>query len=503
MVQYKGNMHKRQSRNRELIRRILVYAAMTVAMLSLLVVFTYRILGYQFNFATRTVERTGLVQYDSFPRGAAVTVDGERLSATTRTKGVVLPGVRQVSMSLDGYHDWQKNLDVKAGTVTWLDYARLVPIEKRVEDVQYMGDILSVRRSSDNRFMAGVSRDAEGLYQFVLIDFRDSRQPRIVEQPLETSAMAGFLEEQAVEHSFGVEGWDESSRGLLVRHVYSGDVSGSEWFWIDRDRPQEMINISTLTNLSVVDVRHGNDGEVYILQANGDLRKLTLSTGAVSRPLLSQVVSFDIYDGSTIYYIGTQSNAVVAGLLRDGWSSPVIVRSASRAEGESLEIAVSRYFNQDTMVISEGASVLIYRGDLPTNAQQKDVFMEKPFGVLTLNRPLNHLSISENGRLVIAEDSQGFVSFDLELKLISQQVRKYDSLPVEWVDRYHVWQIDEASNVLMQEYDGVNSHSLMAAARGYDVLLTQDGRFMYAFGGDTEGRDGVSLRRLHMTVDAR
>ena len=70
-------------------------------------------------------------------------------------------------------------------------------------------------------------------------------------------------------------------------------------------------------------------------------------------------------------------------------------------------------------------------------------------------------------------------------------------LKLGWIDSYYVWQIDDGGRLVMQEFDGVNSHQLMPAAKGYDVLLTQDSRYIYSFSVDGET---VTLQRLSMTI---
>ena len=494
-------MNNRQSRKKQLVNRIFVYSLMTLTMLGLLVLFTYKILGYQYNFTTRMVERTGLIQFDSFPRLATVQIDGKPINTTTRTKASALPGIRQFSMSLAGYSDWQKTLDIKAGTVTWLDYARLVPMQKNIEELQNVGNLMTIGKSPDSRFMAGVSRNSTGDNLLMIIDFKDSLQPKLTEYPLPAELITQATEGKSIAQSFSVEGWDVGSRRVLIRHDYKGDLTGSEWLWVDRERPLEVVNINKLTNLPITDAKHGRDGQVYIQQSNGDVRNLDVDTGTTSRPLLSNVIRFDIYDGNTIYYTGVQGESIIAGILKENSNVPIVLDSVNRSDEQSLKISVSRYFNQDTVAISKGMSVSVYRGDLPTNPQQKDVFMEKTYGTLTLSRPLGSLSSGRSGRFVIAEDAQGFVSYYLELKSISQQVKKHQDTQVRWLDDYHVWQADEAGMMVMQEFDGVNSHQLMSIASQYDALLTSDGKFVYAFDYPADDLGTVALKRLHMTIN--
>lgn len=497
-------MHAKKSRKKELTRRIFIYGIMTATMLVLLVILTYRILGYQFNFSTKTVEQTGLVQYDSFPRGAMVNVDGRNFE-TTRTKNSVLPGSHQFSMSLKGYEDWQKTLEIKAGTVTWLSYVRLVPTQKKVVDVQDIGEATGALTSNDKRFMA-ILRKNTAANELALIDVRDSRQPQLTSFSLDTTDLVGYNEttgeDKTITHEFELVKWDKSDRRILIKHKFSGSISGEEWVVFDRQQGGRLINLSKLTNLNLVDVQPGKDGEMYVLQDNGDVRRLVVESGELTRPIISNVSSFGVYNQSTIYYISVQSEAENAGVWKEGWSNPVVFRSLPKqAESEpTLHIAVSEYFSQSTVAISEGSKVTIYQGTLPANNHDKAIFLQQPVDDFTLNRPLDSLKISDNGRFIIVEDYQGFVSYDLELNHISQQIKKYHSGDIKWLDPYHVWQINDTGKLVMQEFDGINTQVLVPATTGFDVLLTSDSKYLYYLRQNPETK-AVALERMSMTID--
>jgi formylglycine-generating enzyme required for sulfatase activity len=51
----------------------------------------------------------------SEPSGATLSVDEEKISTTTPLKTEILQGKRQLSLTLDGYKDWHRTLDVVAG----------------------------------------------------------------------------------------------------------------------------------------------------------------------------------------------------------------------------------------------------------------------------------------------------------------------------------------------------------------------------------------------------
>lgn len=493
-------MYARPSRKKELARRTLVYLLMTVAVVVLLVILMSRVLGYQFNFETRSVQQAGLIQYDSFPRGARVSVDGT-LGDRTQTKSTVLPGQRQFAMHLDGFETWQKTLDILPGTVTWLSYVRLVPTEKKIQDTELEHTLSSVLASPDRRFMAAVSQGDQTSPELVLMDFRSSSQPSIGIFAIDVDELSAYQSDSmAKSHQLTIDRWSDSSREIVIKHRYtlSDNSKHTEWLWVDRERPGRVVNLSKLLGLTLSDVQPIAGGDVYILQADGDVRRADVDSGSISRPLLSRVLSFDTYGENILSYVGWEDKERVAGVWQRDWQAPTVLARLpeSSAESQKLKITVSEYFNKDTTVISSGSTVTTYRGALPSSDEALAAFLQTA-ETFTLNRPIDSLQISPNGRFIVAEDKIGFISYDLERRETSQGVKKYTPASLRWLDSYHVWQIDAAGQLTMQEFDGVNSYGLMSVAPGYDALLTTDGRFVYGF---TKNGDTVTLNRLSMTI---
>ena len=75
-------MYRKQKRSLELTRRTLIYTIMVLAVCTLAFILIFHTLGYQLDLKTQTVEQRALVQYDSRPQGARVSVDGMELGKT-------------------------------------------------------------------------------------------------------------------------------------------------------------------------------------------------------------------------------------------------------------------------------------------------------------------------------------------------------------------------------------------------------------------------------------
>lgn len=489
-------MHPRLSRKKELARRTFVYALMTFSMLGLLIVLMMAVLGYQFDINTRSVERTGLVQYNSFPRSATVTVDG-KVAGRTQAKSNVLPGARQFAMNLSGYEPWQKTVNIQEGTLTWLSYVRLVPTQKTITSSLSLPSLNTVLSSPDERYMA-TWRVEDGVPSVGLVDFRSSDNPVITEHVATTEQVGGLeLDNPAVSRKFTVTSWSANSRYFVTKHEYSlGDGSShTEWLWSDRDALASTVNLDALFGFSADDVQPMRSRGVFIL-ADNDVRQAAIGSGTLSRPLVTQVDSFSLRDDDVLTYASQTDSDMVVGVWKRGGPAPVTIASYPKGGDSRPHIASSRYFNKDTVAVAMGQQVTFYRGDIPTTDEGLAAFLQTG-STFMFNRQVERLQFSATGRFLIAEDDKNFVSYDLERKDVSQNVRKYSSSKLGWIDDYHTAQVDETGVLTMQEFDGLNTNLLMEVSPELDHVLTQDGRYLY---GWKVGDETVELLRLSMTV---
>ena len=489
-------MHPRLSRKKELAKRTVIYATMTISMITLLGLLMMLVLGYQFNVKNRSVEQMGLVQYDSSPRSATVSVDGVVLGGKTQTKGSVLPGKRQFAMQLAGYESWQKTLDIPAGVVTWLSYPRLVPTERQIATAYETTSPETTLAAPNGRHMA-LWQVVEGVPSFGLVDVRNSDKP-VVDRYEPTAEQLGGLDlaHPAERHGFSLKSWSRNSRYIIATHEYqrAGQEAQVEWLWIDRESPSSMVYLTNLFGLGLTDVKPLDNRSVFILSSD-DVREASVSTGSISKPLITGVRSFEAYTDDIVTYVATDAANVSAGVWRRSGAGPVVVASVP-IDGDSIHIAASRYFNKDTIAVSIGRQVTFYRGDIPTSEAGVAALLRTATS-FTFNHPVEHLQFNRSGQFLVAEDSKGFVSYDLERAEVSQNIQKYASGAIGWLDAYHVAQVDASGELIMQEFDGLNAAKLMPVTAGYAHLLTQDGKYVYGW----LAQDGVvELRRLSMTI---
>ena len=154
-------MHKHRNKRRLRIQLTFVYTLMGLAVLSILTILVLVIQGYRYNRFDGKVEQGGLVQFNSRPTGATVTVDDETLANKTASKVTLTAGTHTVTMARDGYSTWKKDVLVKPGTVLWLNYARLFPNSPKVATAANFEGVATALPSPNHRLMAVVPKSTE------------------------------------------------------------------------------------------------------------------------------------------------------------------------------------------------------------------------------------------------------------------------------------------------------------------------------------------------------
>lgn len=492
-------MFKKPTKKQMLIRRIIFSILATISVIIIVTVAILFMLGYRLDSGNGNLRQGALLQFNSTPGAAQVWINDRYIGSQTATKQTVVAGVHSIKFTKEGYEDWNRTLDLEAGTLTWLDYARLVPKERPVEAVKTYENLVSMDFSPDRRFaLAHQQADAP---RFDLVDLR-SEEVKTTNLTLEPE-LYSEASSPDVPHSFSVHQWSSGGRYVILKHTFANDLV--EWLLLDTQEVGRSVNITRSLSVELKDVKFASNSGMglYGLTDTDVLRKLDVSGGTLSRGLVTHVERFNIFEESSVVsYIGTDPDddtTTVAGIYRDGDSVPHILRSVSEPNA-SLHIAVGRYFNEDYIALSEGTAVSVSVGRLPSGSGQNDTM--RSFASISTNEPVTALSFSPGGNYVLAQSGATFTSYELEherASIGSVQVADGQDVPrLQWLDGAHVWSNVDGS-VVMRDFDGTNVHSIMSSASGFDASLSQNGRFFYAVGNGSD--QTLQLQRIRMILE--
>lgn len=488
-------MFKKPSGRQQLAQRIIVaiLAIITVGVgVTALILF---IMGYRIE--SGSLEQGALLQFESKPTGATVYIDGKAISSRTNTKSTVLEGQHTFSVTRDGYDDWNRTITVQAGTLTWLDYVRLVPSERTSQTVLEFETLDSALAEPGGEYYVLQTDDSQP--SFILVDLRSEKI--VSSELILPDDIYSTSEDKAAEHKFTVVEWDEAGRYILVRHELTG--GDSEWLVVDTHDVNNTRNLTKTLGSKFKQVAFiGTDNEsLYGLTTDGILRKLDLGSETMSRALVSGVDSFTINrETKIISYVGVStddSGVRTAGLYRDGDENSHVI--ASSESDSRIMIASGKYHSYDYVAVADGQSILVYRGTYPSSSASQDEQSSLEIAEqIDYQGDIKLLSFSSDASYLIAQYADSAVSYEVEHDRVTLSELATDAGTMQWLDGAYTWYVSDG-NLMMRDFDGSNQYSIMVAQAGYDVTLSRNGRFVYSIGKTENGQ--MTLQRVKMILD--
>lgn len=486
----KSKMYHPPPKRKQLLQRIAVYSLMSVTVVGLVTVLVFLMLGYRFDRADGTIEQGGLLQFDTEPDGATVTIDGIGFGTRTPSKTTMAAGQHFVTMERNGYKKWQKPIDLVAGSVLWLNYARLIPTELTPQDTANFSNVASALASPDNKWMAIKEDPASPVIRLADLGREDARVTNV-----ELPEAAYTKPSEGKAQAFTFSQWDPSGRYLLVKHTY--DDTKVEWIVADMEGSDPARNLTTLLGVDAAMPLFSNrDSRILYALVDGDIRRIDIGAATLSGPLVENVASFSLYDRATITYV-TQPNPETkqrsVGYYDEGTAKPRTIRSYSDNGALPLQLAVDKYFGDPYVAIAHGDVLEIFEGELP-RSDTTDPSSLKAVATVALPGGADYLTFKTNGRFIVAQHGDSYTVYDLELKKMTTTKLK-GTAPVtaklDWLDNYMIWS-DRDGMVRFYEFDGANQHDIMPVVSGLDVTLSPSDKYVY---GITKSADGA----FHLT----
>lgn len=475
--------HAQSPKRRKLVLYF-TYGVMTMAVALISAICIFLVLGYRFDFKNGDVEQGALLQFRSFPAGAAIDLDNSTLSFVTPGKKNVALGKHSVSMELDGYDVWEKTFSVKASELRWLNYARLIPKDLKTANVKEFVTVSGMLPSPDKKWM--ILSTAAEKPEFTLVDIRDEDKPAFASLNLPSNS---YTQKEGQPHKFTLLEWDFGARYVLVRHDV-GDVS--EYLRVDRTDADNTVNISDELGLKLTDIHFsGTSGVVFYALENGAIRRLDSNSGTISQPIVRDVATFEVYKTETLSYVKLPINdRVGVGVVVNGKAS----RVATYDNSLPVLVDVNEYFNDYYFAIARGTQVELFK-DPETRDREKLETSTSPTG-------LAWMQFSNSGRFVVAGNGAQFTTYDIETDettSVNLPGTVVDATkPLQWLDDYYM--VSTADNSLrITEFDGANQHVITTSLNGYPVTLNGNGKLMYSLNKTATG--AVVLQSTKMTIE--
>jgi hypothetical protein len=468
---------------------------MILSVISIVAILVLIMLGYRFNRFDGKVEQGGLVQFDSRPAGASVNVDGTTLANKTASKITLTTGKHTVTMSRDGYYDWKKDVDVKAGSILWLNYALLLPKQTSAKTTAEFAGAVSPLVSPDRKYLAVLPSASDPVISVTPLN---DDNPQITKITIDPGVFTAPDVDKS--QSFSLITWDKDNRHGLVKHVYNDGKT--EYLWVDLRGQDAQRNITTSLGVDIASAEFSLDDSniLYVLTASHELRRINISNNTLSGPLVVSVAEFTQADRSTVTFttLPDETKRRNVGYLTNGSSVPRIMRSTTEPEAVPFTMRIAKYFGDQFMVFVSGQTVDILTGDIPAS---ESTTLPNLSRVAKFNTPatVTNLTFSPSEkRFVAAEYAGGIAVYDLELgKLSTTSFPVAQTRRLDWLNTYHI-ATTTGGTFTYYDFDGANARAVASAVLDMPVTMSENNKYLYHF---ATSENGVKLVRTKLTID--
>lgn len=499
------DLHTIKKRRRRAVKVVLTDVLMVVAVMVIAPILIMVVMGYKISKDGK-LEQSGLVQVESRPVRAMVLVDGEEV-AMTNTNKMLSSGEHEILLRREGYYDWQKKIEVKAGWLLQLEYPRLYKKERKTEKMMKLEQAKCLFGSPNREKMIyGAMEDGRLAWGVISVNGEKIKEQRMdftgvfgvsridenvqdeEEKTEEDRLTVGMVEDLEV-----VE-WDKSGNKVLVKYMQDG---AEKWTLLDLVHGEESVNLTEKFGMNFSKMRIENDGAGRLLAIeNGNLRELNLENDEVSKVLLTEIKDFN-NDGTRVGYITKKG---VAGVYKVGEKGATELTEAKRAEA----IAIGEYRGEAYLAYVRREAFCVYAGVLPSfgekmkmrlmnnekNGCKKDEKMggkvdggeRVAMDALVEEANLGgrkSLTLSGNQRFILERqaESNEMMVFDMEDFVAKKYAVKVEF--VRWLSNYELFGVDKAGVLKVWDFDGANQRDLGKAMKHKDMMISRNDKWMY------------------------
>lgn len=452
--------------------------------------------GYRLDKSGR-VTQNGLVFFSSQPSGAQLYIEGlfnkYKTQAQTNTRLELKEGRYRATIIKDNYRSWQREFSLEGGSVERMVYPFLFPKKLETTDLKKYTKTPSLVTSSPDRQWI-IIQQPDNFGNFDVLNANDPKKAATT-----FAVPQGVLSPATSSHSLELVEWSTDNANMLLKHIFD---SKTEFVVINRDKPAESFNVNILANQTPFDValKDKKADQLYLHMASGGLLQTFDVKTKVFTPLVQKVYAYKPHGDDMLVYVApkkadpNQSEARIQTkdkdyVLRDLPASPSYVVDVAR-------------FSDDWYIVAGANSdkqVYVYKNPLDVLANDRakiSIFAR----TLRIKNPQN-VSFSANARFVAVQSGQSFAVYDAET---DRQYRydikdKFDTeKPAIWMDGHRLTSSTD-NQVLVFDFDGINSQKLMKIDPATDVMFDRDYKVSYAL---SLGEDSsAALTNTKLTVE--
>ena len=459
--------------------------AMTITVITIVVILVFLTQGWTLD-SIGSFERNGLVQFFSSVTGATIEIGDQKLAEKTNTKTLLSAGTHEFKIWKEGYETWYRKAQVKEGEILWLNYARLIPKQKKIDSFLDIQNLKTAKVLPNKEKILIAQEDSNKSIKFSLINLQNDT-PNIKE----LGHLNVLQDNNSKENSISDVEIQEISRNNN-RFIFTYSQNGSRhWLIGDINNPSKFIDISkdfNLNNIAKIEAKN-NEASILYIQDGQNLKELNVDSLTLSANILTDIETF------------ASRESIIASVQKKTNSEHNTVYSIHiRRDGKDIlikdniptipTIALGRYYNESYVHVAIKDEVHIYKS---SNWSE----LMRLYKKIKAHQDITSLSINDESRLLAIKTNSSTLMHDLETKETFTLDNNNPNKPI-WIDNFHLANITNNSLSIV-DFDGTNKHSLMPSLENMPIVLSGNDKFLYTLSTNSNGN--ISLLRLRMILE--
>lgn len=295
-------------------RRIFLIVLMIIFIVATPMVILYSS-GYQIDWETWRLQKTGGVYINAYPKGASISVDGTLKEVTStlflsqgKMISGLIPGTHTIKVEKTGFAPWEKNLEVKPNLVTEARNIFLTPVNKEaIVVVDGINDFII----SDSQALIAYSQKNT----ITILDLA-SGAPKII--PQHAGESIGKISFGSDEDHLIIESFLKNKVRKYITNVKTGDITD-----ILEDEAEKYVVLRQYPK---------GQEKLAALSSRNTLYTIDLTSPNAKTEIARNVSTFELFDTKLIY-------ATLA---------PTILYEKDLTSGETVQITQSPIENFDS-----------------------------------------------------------------------------------------------------------------------------------------------------------
>lgn len=498
-----------KKQRKETAIRFFTYGVMTIAIIVGVIICAALSMGYRFDIWSGKISQVALLQFNSYPRGATVSINNDVQPGNTPNRANTSMGNQTIKMELANYRTWQKTLSLAPRTVKWLDYVRLIPNHIVTKPIQNIGKASDMVGSPDRKWLA--IQPASDSWEMSVLDVADVI--KVKQHNIKFDDTVVTRPQPNTPEQFSIVEWDFSSQYLLVRH----DVNNQPEYLLIDCRNKKDIKVTNINKLmppefnQITNVRFsGTSGETFYAINNGKLYLVNIRSQDSNILLADNVTSYAIYGNNKLAIVSRVTDSSnpskvhqTVSLFTDSQLKPI----RHYEDNVPTKAVVTSYNGQDYLFVARNNTVEIIPRPLDEHHETPTLSHNdsedegdkqstiKPAHSMMGDKTLTWLQLSPNGRMVYSGYDSTTLVYDTETKQVYRFDRKSNSTKLAFLDDYHIFDAVN-NNIDIVEFDGTNRQTITSGH--LPAMLSSNNKYIFSLSGDG---DNVSLQQSKIVLD--